>query len=81
MDQKFYETIDDNAHYFLTTADLPGVDLRCYAIVSKKYGVVEMSTSVLANARKFLQMLAKWEEAPPDDDVDSDLPDMSGALQ
>lgn len=62
---KLGDPIDETGLYYLCVADLPGVDLPCYAVVSKVYGVVEMSTSVLANAKKFLEMLTEWAETPP----------------
>lgn len=76
-DLKIGELIDQNENYLLHVCEeLPGVDSgRCYGVIHKKYGVVEMSTSVLANARKFLTMLDKWERDPPDEEVTRDLPD------
>lgn len=67
--------IDSNENYTLNVCDLPGVDDTCYGVVNRKYGVVEMSTSVLANARKFLEMLDRWEKEPPNEEVTRDLPD------
>jgi len=74
---KLGEKIDENENYILYVCEeLPGVDSgRCYGVVHKKYSVVEMSTSVLANARKFLTMLDRWEREPPDEEVTRDLPD------
>lgn len=66
--------IDENDNYSLNVCDLAGVDLPCYGVINKKWGVVEMSTSVLANARKFLEMLDKWEKTPPEEGASS-LPD------
>lgn len=72
---KVIAEIDQNDNYTLNVCAIPGVDLLCYGIINKKWGVVEMSTSVLANARKFLDMLDKWEKDPPDEGVTAGLPD------
>lgn len=67
--------ISSNENYTLNVCDLPDVALTCYGVINRKYGVVEMSTSVLANARKFLEMLDRWEREPPDEGVTRELPD------
>lgn len=67
--------IAENDNYMLCVCELAGVDLPCYGLINKRWGVVEMSTSVLANARKFLEMLDKWEKTPPDDETAAGLPD------
>ena len=71
--------IDENENYTLSVyTALPGVEMvPCYGVANKKYGVVEMSTSVLANARKFLEMLDRWEREPPNEEVIRDLPDIT----
>lgn len=74
-EMKIGTLISENENYTLNVCDLPGVDLTCYGVVNRKYGVVEMSTSVLANARKFLEMLDRWEREPPDEEVTRELPD------
>lgn len=74
-EMKIGDQIDSNENYTLNVCDLPGVDLTCYGVVNRKWGVVEMSTSVLANARKFLEMLDRWEREPPNEEVSRDLPD------
>lgn len=74
-EMKIGTQIDSNENYTLNVCDLPGVDLTCYGVVNRKWGVVEMSTSVLANARKFLEMLDRWEREPPNEEVSRDLPD------
>lgn len=76
---KIGSTISENEHYTLAVCELPEVSLPCYGVVNKRYGVVEMSTSVLANARKFLGMLNKWE-MEPQEDIERDLPDFSPDL-
>lgn len=75
MELRIGDEIASNDNYTLNVCDLPGVELTCYGVVNRKYGVVEMSTSVLANARKFLEMLDRWEKSPPDEEVTRDLPD------
>lgn len=70
------QLVDENDTYELWVADVPGVELICYAVINKKFDVAEMSTSILANARKFLIMLDEWEKNPnKDEDVVRDLPD------
>ena len=67
--------IADNDNYRLCVCDgVPGVGMPCYGVINKKWGVIEMSTSVLANARKFFEMLDKWEKEPPEDGLPG-LPD------
>lgn len=80
---KVLQHVAENDHYDLNVAELPGVDLPCYGIFNKSTGVVEMSTSVLPNARKFHTMLNAWTLAPPDgeDGTSDSLPDLSEILQ
>lgn len=76
MDLKVYETVSETEHYALVVADVPGVDTTCYAIINRRYRVVEMSTSILANAKKFLEMLEQWISNPPGDETSpAALPD------
>lgn len=70
-------TIDENENYILGVVELKGVDLPCYGVINKRFGVCEMSTSMLANARKLHKMLNDWEIDPPKED-ESSLPDMGG---
>lgn len=65
---KLYETVAETDNYALVVADVPGVDTTCYAIIHRKYRVIEMSTSILANAKRFLYMLETWVTAPPEDE-------------
>lgn len=81
---KIVKVIDENEHYDLTVAELPGVDLPCYALVNRGTGVVEMSTSVLPNAKKFHKMLNSWTLDPPGEGEDGEaggLPDLHEILQ
>lgn len=69
--------IGENEHYELHIVRLPDMDLDSYGVLHKKWGVLEMSTSVLANARKFLSMLDEWERNPSSaSSVEDMLPDM-----
>ena len=76
MEMKIGSLIAENDNYTLNVCELPDATIPVYGIVNKKYGVVEMSTSVLANAKKFLQMLNKWELEPPEEE-DNAMPDFS----
>ena len=66
----------ENDNYEMHVAEIPGVDIPCYAIVNKRYGVVEMHTSVLANAKKLCEMLDRWEKEPPSEGDVIGLPDL-----
>lgn len=66
--------VDENETYVLWTAEIPGLEIPCYGVFHKKWDICEMSTSVLANARKFLTMLHEWEVNPKGSSV-SNLPD------
>lgn len=68
--------IDENEHYRLHVVRLPDMEVDVYGVVHKSWGVLEMSTSVLANARKFLTMLNEWELNPGKGDVEAALPDL-----
>lgn len=85
---RILQELEGNENYTLVTAELPGVDLPCYGIVNRTTGIVEMSTSVLPNARKFFNMLNSWEISPPSDGAGDgedgepgSLPDMPEIVQ
>lgn len=69
------KTIGENENYTLNVVELKGIDLPCYGIVHKENKVCEMSTSVLANAKKLLTMLNEWELHPEQEN--DTLPDFS----
>ena len=68
--------IAENDNYDLWVAKLPDTPTDVYAIVNKQYGVVEMSTSVLAHARKMHNSLNEWESGKEPDPIVDALPDM-----
>lgn len=58
---QFKEQISENDKYELWVAKLPDSPVLSYAIVNKKYGVVEMSTTILSHAKKMHSSLNEWE--------------------
>jgi hypothetical protein len=68
--------ISENENYELWVAKVPGVDVDCYAIINRDFGVVELSTSILANAHRLLDRLNNWILHPGNADTDS-LPDIT----
>lgn len=71
------DKITENDNYELWVAKLPEVPLNCYAAINKRYKVVEMSTSVLANAFKMVGMLDGWASSPTgEEEVLGELPDL-----
>lgn len=78
------KTIGENDYYTLNVVELKGVDLPCYGIIHKENKVCEMSTSVLANAKKLHSMLNEWELHPDKGDgtaLPDFMPDMGGSFQ
>jgi hypothetical protein len=69
--------IDENEHYSLWVVKVPDTQVDVYGIVNKEFEVLEMSTSVLCNARKMLTALDGWESGTPAND-DNVLPDLLG---
>lgn len=75
---KVGELVDEKEFYTLNVCEIPGMDYPCYGVVSKKWKVIEMSSTILAHSRRFLSMCDRWEKHPESDDenyVVRDLPD------
>jgi hypothetical protein len=53
--------IDEKAIYVLSVVKVPDTPVDVYGIIHKDNDVLEMSTSVLCNARKMLTALEEWE--------------------
>jgi len=53
--------IDEKAKYALHIVKVPDTPTDVYGIIHKDFDVLEMSTSVLCNARKMLVALEEWE--------------------
>lgn len=71
------QPIDENENYILGVVAAPdGAGYDGYGVVNKKWGVVEMWTTLLAQAKEHLNMLNKWELGTKDEEKDLSLPDM-----
>lgn len=68
--------ITENENYALWVAKLPDVALPVYAAQNKETEVIEMSTSVLANAKKMVDMLDLWLKNPLEEEVVGELPEI-----
>jgi hypothetical protein len=69
--------IDEKEHYALWVVKVPETAVDVYGIVNKEFEVLEMSTSVLCNARKMLSALNEWEGSGAAN-ADAILPDLLG---
>jgi hypothetical protein len=69
--------VDEKEHYSLWVVKIPDTPVDVYGIVNKEFDVLEMSTSVLCNARKMLAALDGWENGIPANE-DSILPEILG---
>lgn len=67
------QVIDENDDYELAVVKLPDVPVDVYGIINKKYGVCEMSVSVLPQARESFAQFTKWTA----DEAKGPLPDVS----
>lgn len=73
MTYEVKQTIDENEEYVLAVVKLPDVPVDVYGIINKKYGVCEMSVSVLPQARESFAQFSKWAV----EEVKGVLPDVS----
>lgn len=78
MEVQILDEIDGNELYTLNVVVLPEHG-RCYGVVNRQWGVIEMSTSVLPNAKKFMGMLDDWSRNPPEGD--EPLPELPETFQ
>lgn len=70
--------IDEKEHYSLWVVKTPDCQTDTYGIINKDFEVLEMSTSVLCNARKMLSALDEWESGKIPTDGNSILPEILG---
>jgi hypothetical protein len=69
--------IDEKEHYALWVVKVPDTQVDVYGIVNKDHEILEMSTSVLCNARKMLSALDEWENGTAANE-DNVLPEILG---
>jgi hypothetical protein len=63
--------IDEREKYSLHVVKIPETPVDVYGVINKEFDVLEMSTSVLCNARKMLEALEEWESGK---EASGDLP-------
>jgi hypothetical protein len=68
------KTVEANEFYSLCVVRLPDSPAPVYSVVHTEHSVPEISTSILANARKMLKMLTEWERNPDSAEAQNELP-------
>lgn len=72
------QVIKNGNHFDLCVVKLPDVHGDVYGIVNKQYGVCELSTSIISNARSMFKRFEEWEETP--DAADAVMPDLEPGM-
>lgn len=73
---KLVEKITENDNYELWVGKLPDSVTNTYVVMNKRYGVAEMSTTILSHAKKMTSSLNEWEAGrEPSTQIDS-LPEI-----